>query len=65
MTDPYLLRRFSGVSVEHADFSVAFDVLGDATVASKDLGTLGVNLGAACHQPVAGAAAGISLQSVS
>ena len=60
MTDPYFLRRFSGVSFEHADFSVAFDVSGDATVASKDLGHARRELGAACHQPVAGAAAGTS-----
>ena len=37
MTDPYFLRRFSGVSFEHADFLNAFDVFGDATVASKDM----------------------------
>ena len=38
MTDPYFLRRFSGVSFEHADFLNAFDVFGDAIVASKDMG---------------------------
>ena len=37
MTDPYFLRRFSGVSFEHADFLNAFDVFGDAIVASKDM----------------------------
>ena len=38
MTDPYFIRRFSGVSFEHADFLSAFDIFGDAIVASKDMG---------------------------
>jgi hypothetical protein len=45
LTDPFFLRRFSGLSFGHDEFLNAFDVFGDAIVASKDMGRARSELG--------------------